>query len=184
MRKALIILASSNPQGLGHKTVFKNLRYILLKSDIEYTVVDLYREGFDPMVNKDIVGDMLTKAYMHYVKTSTEIHIITNSHLGGMSPAIEGFFERIIKNDFAYSRVGTNRKSRLKSKDVYFYISSTTKRFKYNLLYLRLKLIVGKLFKTSTVFQLDPKTIFDKGKREYNLYLSNLIRKSLNKNRS
>lgn len=184
MRKALIIIADSNPVGLSHKMVLPTVKYLYVKSDIKYQVINPYREGFDPMISPDVSDDMLTRAYMHAIKSSDEIHIITNSHMAGVSPALEGFFERILRNDFAYSRDGRRRSSRMKSKDIYFYVTYSTKRFRYGPVWMRLKWIIGKLFKSSTIFQIYPEDVLKVGRTDYQRGLNTKIKKALNKYRS
>lgn len=183
MPKGLIILADSNQVGISYKLILPIVKYFYAKGDTKYQIINLYREGFDPMVTDSTVG-VLSRSYMHAIKTADEIHIITNSHLGGLSPSIEGFFERILKNDFAYQRKGHSRSSRINTKDVYFYVTFNTKRFRYGPIWLRLKFIIGKLFKSSTVFQIYLDDVLSRDKKAYQKSLNDKIKRALNKNRS
>lgn len=182
MHKACIIIADSNTVGVTHKMVMPIVKHLYIKD--KYQIVNPYRESFDPMISVDIKDDAITKAYKHALKTSDEIHIITNSHLEGVSPALEGFFERVLTSDFAYSRSGKRRSSRIKSKDAYFYVVHNTKRFKYGPLWFRLKFFIGRLFKSSTVYQIYPEDILKAGKNNYQKDLKTKILNRLNKNRS
>lgn len=184
MRKGLIIMADSNLQGIGNKMILPIVKYVYVKAKDKYQIINMYREGFDPMISPDIKNDTLTRSYMHALKSSNEIHIIVNSHLGGLSPAFEGFLERIVRSDFAYVRKGARRSSRLKSKDVYFYVVNSTKRWKYDLNWFRLHYIVGKLFKSSTVIKINPEDVLSAGTKDYKVSINNKLRKRLNKNRS
>jgi hypothetical protein len=183
MKKGLIILADANQVGIGYKLILPIVKYFYIKGDSKYQIINLYREGFDPMVTDTITGS-ITRSYMHAIKTADEIHVITNSHLGGISPSFEGFIERIFKNDFAYQRDGSSRMSRLKSKDIYYYVTYNTKRFRYGPVWLRLKFIIGKLFKSSTVFQIYLDDVLQQDTKQYKARLNKSIKKKLNKNRS
>jgi putative NADPH-quinone reductase len=184
MKKGLIIIADSNPSGPGHKLILPTLRYIYAKSDYKYQIIDLYRDDFNPMFNSGITTDGLTKSYMHSIKTASEIHFISNTHLNGISAGLEGFFERVLKDRFAYNRSGRNRMSLLKSKDTYFYITHSVKRNRFNPLWFRIKFIIGKLFKSCKVYQFHPDKVTKVGNKEFKMSFDKMIRKWLETNRN
>lgn len=161
MHKAVIFIADSNPSGPGHKAILPAIRYMYMKRGIECKIINPYKEGWDPSSTTNMGQNAFTQSYKHYLKTSSDIHFITSAHLGGVSPMMEGIFEHVLINGFAYSRMDDKRHKRFK-KNAFFYVIYNHNVCKLNPLWLRLKFIVlRQLFQSGEVFQFTPRELLN-----------------------
>jgi len=155
MSRGLIVVSDSNPLGLSHKLIAPTIKLLYTKRGFKCDIIDLHRDEFNPMANRDSLSNKLSKHYKHHIKTADHIHFITSVNLGGISPGLEGFFEQVLTSGFAYDSIDGKPKGRLHKKEVYFYLQHTkTMKTKFNAAWLRLKFsVIPTIFKTSTIFQ-------------------------------
>ena len=164
MRKAVIFIADSNNLGPGHKLILPSIRYVYIKQNIECTIIDPYRDGYDPTMTTLMGNSTLTQYYKHAIKTATDIHFITSAHLGGINPILEGVFEHVLINGFAYNRK-TNKRQKGFKKPANFYVVYNHKVSKLNAIWFRLKFILqSKVFKGGIINQYMPDDFLDKKK--------------------
>lgn len=158
MPKGIIIISDPDPHGISHKLIKPTIKLLYTKRGFTCDIIDLYRDEFNPMATKDTAINLIARHYKHQVKTADHIHFISSANLGGLNPGIEGFFEQVLSDGFAYNNTNGKTKSRLDKKEVYFYIhhSSQIKTNKFNAVWMRLRFsIIPTIFKTSTIFQSD-----------------------------
>jgi hypothetical protein len=161
MHRAVIFIADSNPNGPGHKMILPAIRYMYLKKGIDCRIINPYKEGWDPTATTNMGQNTFTQSYKHFIKTATHVHFITSSHLGGVSPIMEGIFEHVLVNGFAYNRVEDKREKRFKKK-AFFYVMYNHNVSKFNPLWLRLKFtMLRQLFSDGKVFQFTPKDLIN-----------------------
>jgi len=171
MNRALIIIADSNPLGLSYKLLAPTIKLFYSKQGWDCEVLDLFANGFDPVASMDIMKNRIARSYKHSIKKANRIHFITNVHLGGISPIMEGFFQQTLSRDFAFEYNGKKYISKLKNKEAFFHLNYSTKlRFKFNPTWARLKFdLLPKVFNGGVVFQSDLKWVDPKiKKREIN----------------
>jgi hypothetical protein len=179
VKKAVIFIADSNPVGPGHKLILPAIRYMYVKRGIQCKIINPYRDGFDPTSTTNMGADGFTRAYKHEIKIADHIHFITSAHLGGVSPVMEGLFEHVLVNGFAYNRPNRARKKMFK-KQANFYIIYNHDTFKINPLWARLKWVILKqIFNGGDVFQFNPKD-FTKDRREITQKLNKRLIKLFN----
>lgn len=160
MHKVLFIIADPNPVGLLAKAIFPTIRLLYVKKGIKTEELNLYKGGFDFMSKGNMISDSFIKSYLHSIKTATHIHVLTPTVLGGFSPALEGFLDNVIFDQYI-------AKGRDIKKKTFFHVFHLNKRnFSFfNLIYLRLKLlIIPTAFKDSHIFQYDMSMINNKNK--------------------
>jgi putative NADPH-quinone reductase len=183
MSKGLIIIADSNAIGMSHKLIAPTIKLLYIKRGFKCDVIDLHSDEFNPMSTRESVSNKLSKHYKHLIKTADHIHFVTSVNLGGISPGLEGFFEQVLTNGFAYNMNGDKPKSRLHKKEVYFYLQHSKRmKTRFNSAWLRLKFsVIPTIFKTSTIFQSDlnwgdPKVKNKKIKKVINSLISKLFK--------
>ena len=165
MQKAVIFIADSNPVGPGHKLILPAIRYWYVKRGIQCRIIDPYRSGYDPTVTNNMGPNAFNRDYKHAIKTATHLHFITSSHLNGLNPVLEGIFEHVLVNGFAYNR-SNNKRKRMINKKVNFHVIYNHDIFRFNPLWFRLKFIIlRQIFKGGSVFQYNP-TDFSKLKNK------------------
>lgn len=155
--KALIVVSDSNPHGISHRLIAPTIKLLYIKKGIDCIVIDLHKDGFDPMAPKNDMINAINRSYKHLVKTSTHIHFVTSIYFGGISPGIEGFFEQVLTDGFAYDYSYGKYKSRILTKKVFFYLNHIKiSKNKFNTAWLRLKFgVIPLLFGKNYIFQSD-----------------------------
>jgi len=157
MAKGIIIVSDPNPLGISHKLIAPTIKLLYSKRGLDCSVIDLYRDEFNPMATDATAANLIARHYKHIIKTADHIHFISNVNLGGVSPGLEGFFDQVLNKGFAYDVVNNKTKSRLHKKEVYFYLHHSKKmRTRFNAAWMRLKFsVIPTIFKSSTIFQSD-----------------------------
>tara|TARA_B110000285_G_scaffold122222_1_gene138177 strand:- start:191 stop:742 length:552 start_codon:yes stop_codon:yes gene_type:complete len=164
--RALIVIADKNQYGLSHKLIAPTIKLLYIKRGFKCNVVNLHTDEFDAALIDTAPISAMVRSYKHLIKTSDHIHFITSVHLGGLSPALEGFLEQALTSGFAFDYDGSKTTGRLRKKRAFFHIQHANHiRSKFNSAYLRIKFsILQRIFKDITITQSDSSWV-DRNKR-------------------
>jgi NAD(P)H dehydrogenase (quinone) len=108
--KTLIIYAhpDTEPRGNGYH-IFSEVKRTLEAAGIEYALIDLYKDNFNPVLRKEehyvsggkeIASEVL--AYQKIIADAGKIIIIHPVWWGGMPAILKGFFDRVLTPGFGY----------------------------------------------------------------------------------
>ena len=163
--RALIVIADKDQYGLSHKLIAPTIKLLYLKRGFECQVVNLHHDEFDAALIDSAPVSAMVRSYKHLIKTSDNIHLISSVHLGGLSPALEGFLEQVLTSGFAFDYNGKTT-GRLRKKRAFFHINhSNNIRSKFNSAHFRIKFsILQRIFKDITITQSDLSWV-DRNKR-------------------
>lgn len=156
--RGIIIISDPNPYGISHKLIAPTIKLLYTKRGFKCDIIDLHRDEFNPMATDATMSNRIAQHYKHQIKTSDQIHFVSSVNLGGVSPGLEGFFEQVLSDGFAFNIINGKIKSRLDKKEVYFHLHHTNKKIftRFNTAWMRLKFsVIPAIFKTSTIFQSD-----------------------------
>tara|TARA_B110000902_G_scaffold260386_1_gene333209 strand:- start:588 stop:1139 length:552 start_codon:yes stop_codon:yes gene_type:complete len=164
--RALIVIADKNQYGLSHKLIAPTIKLLYIKRGFKCNVINLHTDEFDAALIDTAPVSAMVRSYKHLIKTSDHIHFITSVHLGGLSPALEGFLEQALTGGFAFDYDGSKTTGRLRKKRAFFHIGHSNHiRSKFTSAYLRIKFsILQRIFKDITITQSDSSWV-DKNKR-------------------
>ena len=178
--RALIIIADKNQYGISHKLIAPTIKLLYTKRGFKCTVINLHKDEFDASLIDSAPISSIVRSYKHLIKTSDHIHFITNVHLGGLSPALEGFLEQVLTCGFAFDFDGVKTTGRLLKKRAFFHLQHTNvTRIKINSAYLRIRFsILQRIFKNITISQSDIRWVDrDKKTKGINKLRNRLIKK-------
>jgi|TARA_B110000114_G_scaffold170785_1_gene195924 putative NADPH-quinone reductase len=178
--RALIVIADKNQYGLSHKLIAPTIKLLYIKRGFKCQVVNLHADEFDAALIDTAPVSAMARSYKHLIKTADHIHFITSIHLGGLSPALEGFLEQALTIGFAFDYDGSKTTGRLRKKRAFFHLQHTNNvKSKFNSAYLRIKFsILQRIFKDITITQSDNSWIDrDKKTKGINKLRNSLIKK-------
>ncbi|WP_165209440.1 NAD(P)H-dependent oxidoreductase [Streptococcus tangpeifui] len=117
----LMITAHPNPQSFN-AYIAKQVQENLNKSH-KLRVIDLYAEGFDPILRfdsrhrrRDLASDPETAKYRDLVTWADQFIFIFPIWWSGMPAMLKGFIDRVFVAGFAYHNTKTGLKGHLKGK--------------------------------------------------------------------
>ncbi|AUI71909.1 NAD(P)H-dependent oxidoreductase [Companilactobacillus alimentarius] len=104
-----IIYAHPNASSFNHE-ILNRLSNHLSRNDEEYQIIDLYEDGFDPVLSaKDLATysqgkthDPLVKKYQRQILNSSELIFIFPIWWHNMPAMLKGFFDKVMLSGFAY----------------------------------------------------------------------------------
>jgi len=152
MKQALFIITDSNTSGFLHKYILPTLKLMYAKQGVKFEILNICVDGFNPLSKGDLISNSFVKSYKHQIKTSDHIHFLSTTTLGGLHPAMEGFFDSVLIDEYLHKDQKIN-------KIAFFHIlhPNRVKCF-INSIYLRLRfLIMPKIFKQYYIYQYDTK---------------------------
>ena len=99
--KSTIILASNNEKSFS-KEIVNKLIDILTQNKVQYEVIDLYKDNFNPVMtakqeqlyNKGETDDELVKKYQKHLKESDEIILVFPLWFNNVPAILKGFFDK------------------------------------------------------------------------------------------
>ncbi|MGR8827572.1 NAD(P)H-dependent oxidoreductase [Leuconostoc citreum] len=110
--KILVISAYPNRVGFNYAIKRKVLNNINNEKN-EVTEIDLYEQGFDPVLRfdennrrRDLVNEPYTASYRNLVKSADFFIFIYPIWWGGMPAIMKGFIDRVFVKGFAYKYNG------------------------------------------------------------------------------
>ncbi|TGA96225.1 flavodoxin family protein [Sporolactobacillus shoreae] len=121
----LIIYAHPNPKSFNH-AVLEQVQKGLGESHHEVSVIDLYQEGFDPVLifnekrkRRDMKNDPEMARYRDLVKKADHYIFIYPVWWYGLPAILKGFFDRVFAAGFAYIYEGLVPKGLLTGKSAW-----------------------------------------------------------------
>ncbi|MDO1605179.1 NAD(P)H-dependent oxidoreductase [Lactobacillus sp. YT155] len=120
MEQTLIIYAHPYPKSFNH-AVLDKVEATFKTQSREYEVIDLYQDGFDPrytteelaLFSKGETLDPLVRQYQDKLKKATAIIIISPVWWNDIPAILKGFFDKVMKQKFAYVATSTGVKGML-----------------------------------------------------------------------
>jgi NAD(P)H-dependent FMN reductase len=103
---ALIVIADKNPHGVSHKLIAPTIKLLYTKRGFTCKVINLHKDIFDATPIDGSPTNAMVRSYKHLLKTADHIHFVTNTHLGGLSPALVGFLEEVLRSGFGFDYYG------------------------------------------------------------------------------
>lgn len=105
----LIVYAHPYEKSFNHATL-EVLTDSLKKQNIEYSVIDLHADNFNPAYDKEELQlfysgkthDPLVTKYQELVKKADHLVFIFPIWWGDLPAIVKGFFDKVMKKDFAY----------------------------------------------------------------------------------
>lgn len=93
-----------------NNAILQAITHKLTNKKIDFNVIDLYRDGFNPTYSKQELAlsncgkttDPLVTKYQHLIKTSTAILFIFPIWWNSVPAIIKGFIDKTMKKNFAY----------------------------------------------------------------------------------
>lgn len=121
----LIIYAHPNPNSFNH-AVLEKVKKGLHESDHDVTIIDLYKENFDPVLKfddtfrrRDLKDDPRTERYRTLVKNADHFIFIYPVWWYGLPAILKGFLDRVFVAGFAYTYEGLLPKGLLAGKSAW-----------------------------------------------------------------
>ncbi|EEL50100.1 MULTISPECIES: NAD(P)H-dependent oxidoreductase [Bacillus cereus group] len=118
----LIIYAHPNPSSFN-ASILENVQKGLQKTNHSVTLLDLYKEQFDPVLifnedkrRRDLVYEEETERYRNLVKEADSFIFIYPIWWWGMPAILKGFIDRVFVAGFAYKYEGALPKGLLTGK--------------------------------------------------------------------
>ncbi|MGL4662248.1 MAG: NAD(P)H-dependent oxidoreductase [Culicoidibacterales bacterium] len=104
MLETTIIIANPKREGMNRKIADR-----IIKKNEQATIIDLYADQFNPVLG---VNDLLQKQedeqilyYQETLRKTKKLYVIYPIWWGSCPAILKGFFDRILLEGFAYSRV-------------------------------------------------------------------------------
>ncbi len=115
-----VIYAHPYDKSFNHailETVLSNLKH----SGTDYNLIDLYKDGFNPVYSTEELAlfktgktlDPMVAKYQEILKTTDKLMIITPIWWNSIPAILKGFFDKVLKMNFAYISVKTGVKGLL-----------------------------------------------------------------------
>ncbi len=108
--RSTIIIASPSEDSFAYEIV-ESLSIRLNKNVIEYDVIDLYKDKFDPvmtstqekMYSSGETDDELVKKYQDILKNTDEIVLVFPLWFNNVPAILKGFFDKVLLKEFAFT---------------------------------------------------------------------------------
>lgn len=120
--RVLVVYAYPNHEGFAH-AVCQNVLEGLREAGAAYDLIDLYEEGFNPMLvfnatkhRSQMKTDPETAHYRELVTRSDHLIFVYPTWWSGMPAMLRGFFDRVFASGFAYTYSGPYPHGLLKNK--------------------------------------------------------------------
>ena len=118
--KSTIILASNNEKSFS-KEIVNKLIDILTQNKVQYEVIDLYKDNFNPVMtakqeqlySKGETDDELVKKYQKHLKESDEIILVFPLWFNNVPAILKGFFDKVFLKEFAFTEENNKPKGLL-----------------------------------------------------------------------
>ena len=118
--KSTIILASNNEKSFS-KEIVNKLIDILTQNKVQYEVIDLYKDNFNPVMtakqeqlySKGETDDELVKKYQKHLKESDEIILVFPLWFNNVPAILKGFFDKVLLKEFAFTEENNKPKGLL-----------------------------------------------------------------------
>ena len=163
MPKALIIVSDSDLKGISHKMVVPSLKLFYKKLEWDVEVLDLIESQFTSLGNSGILFKKYINAYKNSIKTARDIHFITETNLGALSPELEKFFKDVLVEGFAY-----NNKGLLDGRAFFHLHHKKVTLIPFNLPWFRIRFSkLNSIFKKSKIFQTKSEKMSTKDRLKY-----------------
>ncbi|MDY0282524.1 MAG: NAD(P)H-dependent oxidoreductase [Salinivirgaceae bacterium] len=121
----LIVYAHPNPQSFN-AAILKEVERGLQEAGHTYTVIDLYKDNFDPVLvyndkirRRDLKNHPETAHYRELVRQADHLIFIFPVWWYGVPAILKGFFDRVFVSGFAYRYDGVVPKGLLKGKSAW-----------------------------------------------------------------
>lgn len=104
-----IVYANPNPQSFNH-SILSNITTVLTENGRDYNVIDLYADGFNPVLSKSDIEksmqgnppDALTDKYQKMMRTTNSLIFIFPIWWGMMPAMIKGFIDKVFMKGIIY----------------------------------------------------------------------------------
>lgn len=104
-----IVYANPNPQSFNH-SILSAITTALTENGRDYNVIDLYADGFDPVLSKSDLeksmhgkpADALTDRYQKMMRTTSGLIFIFPIWWGMMPAMIKGFIDKVFMKGIIY----------------------------------------------------------------------------------
>ena len=112
--KSTIILATNNEKSFS-KEIVNKLIDILTQNKVQYEVIDLYKDNFNPVMTKEQgeTDDELVKKYQKHLKESDEIILVFPLWFNNVPAILKGFFDKVFLKEFAFTEENNKPKGLL-----------------------------------------------------------------------
>lgn len=114
----LIIYAHPNPNSFNH-AILEELTRGLSMGAHSYTVIDLYKENFDPVFDMDPANEVKLKDYRELIKQAEHLIFVYPAWWYGTPAILKGFIDKVFVPGFAYSNEGKLPKGLLAGKSAW-----------------------------------------------------------------
>ncbi len=103
MRNILIIVSHPSQDSFNYN-LFKEVRWFCNRNKFQCDTIDLYREDFDPILREkeSNINVRMIQNYQNMIKASDLIIFITPIWWSRCSSMLEGFFDKVLTEDFAF----------------------------------------------------------------------------------
>ncbi|MEK5096965.1 NAD(P)H-dependent oxidoreductase [Bacillus sp. FSL W8-0848] len=125
-----VIYAHPNPNSFNG-AILKEVKKALEDGNHSYTVIDLYKERFDPVLvfnekkrRSDMKDDPETAEYRKIMKNADHLILIYPLWWGGMPAILKGFIDRVFVAGEAYTYEGKLPKGLLKARTASVYYTA------------------------------------------------------------
>lgn len=151
MKKVIFIITDANTSGFLHKSILPTLKLMYAKQGIKSQIINICIDGFNPLTKGDLISNSFVKSYKHQIKTCDHIHFLSTTRLGGLHPAMEGFFDSLLFDEYL-------DKDQKINKTTFFHVLHQNRLVcSLSLIYFRLRfMIMPKIFKKYYIYQYDP----------------------------
>lgn len=166
MTKSKVLLIYAHPYNKSFNyAILEKVEDSLLSNEISFSVIDLYKDNFNPAYNSDELSlfkygetkDQLVKKYQKMIVAANKIIFIFPIWWNSIPAIIKGFIDKVMKKKFAYDVGSTGVIGHLTNIDCGLVFTTSTSPTWY------LKLFCGdavnKVFIRSTLSQLGMKNI-------------------------
>lgn len=107
--KSTIILSTTNNNSLS-KEIVENLITKLNKNNVDYEIIDLYKDNFNPVMtenqerlyNSGETDCNLVKKYQDILKNTDEIILVFPLWFNNVPAILKGFFDKVLLKGFAF----------------------------------------------------------------------------------
>ena len=145
----LIIIGYYKEDSFCHKGLKEGIIEELKLSEVEFNVIDLYKDNFNPSYS--VENESLIKRYQMMINRATHLVFISPVWWARCTSMLEGFFDQVFTQGFAYNFKQITKTygipiPRLKGKKVFCYLTHGAPRLPVVTVYLnapKLRLLLG-----------------------------------------
>jgi len=143
MKNFLIIYAHPNTNSFNY-AILKAVVRSLNKDHHNYHIIDLYKDQFNPVLNKEAleeymsgnVSNPLVRLYQEYFKTAHKIILISPIYWSNYPVIIRGFFDKVMVKNFTFKLINHKLVSSLTNiEKIYSIHTMISFSFFHNLVY-------------------------------------------------